>query len=94
MQMTNYTNLKVRMTEKALRRGFTTGRHAPVEGITCAVAVHNRGDAETALEEMVKKHEAGWAQYGATGTYHIVDTEAAKEFIEDNGGDLPFGFDS
>ena len=88
------TDTKVRMTEKALRRGFTTERHAPVEAIVCVLPVHDRGRGKEALEEMVTEHEAGWSQYGATGTYCIVDVSAAVEFIEENGGDVPFGFDS
>lgn len=88
------TGLKVRMTKKALRRGFTDERHAPVEGIVCVLPTHARGRGEDALKEMVTKHQAGWAQYGATGTYYIVDTQAAVEFIKNNGGDLPFGFEN
>lgn len=88
------TAIKVRMSEKALRRGFTTDRHAPVEAIVCVLPVHDRGRGKEVLQEMVTEHEAGWAQYGATGTFCIVDVPAAVEFIEENGGDLPFGFDS
>jgi hypothetical protein len=80
--MTSDTAMKVKMTEKALRRGFQNARHAPS---------HARGRGKDLLNEMVTQHEAGWAEYGATGTYHIVDEEAAIEFIEDNGGDVPFG---
>jgi hypothetical protein len=42
---------------------------------------------------MVTQNEAGWAKYGATNIYHIVNVKKAKDFIERNGGDLPFGFD-
>ena len=90
--MTSETAMKVQMTEKALHRGFLNARHAPEEAIICVLPVHARGKGKEALQEMVTNHEAGWAQYGATGTYHIVDEGAAVEFVEDNGGDVPFGF--
>jgi hypothetical protein len=89
--MMSETAMKVQMTEKALYRGFLNARHAPEEAIVCVLPVHARGRGKEVLQEMVTNHEAGWAQYGATGTYHIVDEEAAVEFIEDNGGDVPFG---
>lgn len=81
--------MKVSMTSKALRNNFVQGRHAPTEGIVCAVAVHNRGRASDLLDEMAASNEAGWTKYG-TGTYSITDVEAAEKFIEDNGGDVPF----
>lgn len=82
------------MVEKMLRRGFMNGRHAPTEAVVCVVPTHARGQAKTLLEdEMVPRNEAGVEQYGATGTYHITDIDAAVEFIRDNGGDVPFGFD-
>ena len=81
------------MTEKALHRGFLHNRHVPPEAIVCVLPVHARGDGKELLKEMVTKHEGGWAQYGATGTYRIVDEDAAVEFIKSNGGDVPFGFD-
>lgn len=86
--------LKVNMTEKALRQGYIGGRHVPVEAVVrISLPVHARGRGQTLLEdEMIPKAEAGWAYYGATGTVHITDTEAAVEFIEDNGGDVPFNF--
>lgn len=79
------------MTEKALRRGFQNARHAPEEAIVCVLPSHARGRGKELLDEMVTRNEAGWAEYGATGTYHLVDEQAAIEFIEDNGGDVPFG---
>jgi hypothetical protein len=89
--MMSETAMKVKMTEKALRRGFQNARHAPEEGIVCVLPVHARGRGKDVLEEMVTNHQAGWAEYAATGTYHIVDEEAAIDFVEDNGGDVPFG---
>lgn len=90
----NDTDLKVKMAEKGLRQGFIGGRHVPVEAVVrTSLPVHARGRGQTLLEdEMIPKAEAGWAYYGATGTVHIADTSAAVEFIECNGGDVPFNF--
>lgn len=87
------TQIKVKMTANALRNRFINKRHAPSEAIVCCVATHNRGKASNLLDEMVTKNEAGWVQYGATDSYRIVDVDAAVEFVRDNGGDVPFGFD-
>lgn len=84
--------LKVTMTEKALRRGFTDNRHVPKEAVVCCVPTHARGKAGTLLDEMVTRGEAGWTMYGGGGTYHIRDTEAAKDFIRENGGEVPYNF--
>lgn len=87
-------DLKVKMTEKALRQGFVGGRHVPIEAVVrISLPVHARGRAETLLkDEMLPKAEAGWAYYGATGTVHIADTAAAVEFIEENDGNVPYNF--
>ncbi|GAB7012017.1 hypothetical protein [Halolamina salina] len=85
------TALAVRMTEKALHRDVTGKRHMPVEGIVCVVAVHNRGQAKEVLEEMVRNHTAGWARMKPE-TYHISDEDAAVEFLEENGGNIPFRY--
>jgi acyl-CoA hydrolase len=85
--------MKVSMTSKALRNRHIHGQRAPTEGVVCVVAVDQRGRAKELLEEMAASHRAGWTTYG-DGTYSITDVEAAKKFIEDNGGDVPFGFDS
>lgn len=87
-------DMKVKMTEKALRQGFVGGRHVPVEAVvSTSLPVHARGRGQTLLEdEMIPKAEAGWAYYGATGTVHIVDTSAAVQFIEENDGNVPFNF--
>ena len=84
--------MEVRMTSAALRSRYIRGQRAPTEGVVCVVAVHNRGRAKELLEEMAASHRAGWVAYG-DGSYSITDIEAAKKFIENNGGDLPFGFD-
>lgn len=82
--------IKVTMTEKALRRRFINGQNVPDEAIVACVPSHAQGKAGMLLEEMVTRREAGWAKYGGRGTYHITDVEAAIEFIEDNGGNVPY----
>ena len=84
--------LKVKMTEKALRNRIIGDTNVPAEAITCYVPTHARGKAEMMLGEMVTHNEGGWEEYGGRGTYHITDVEEAVQFIESNGGNLPFGF--
>ena len=83
--------MEVSMTSKALRNRRIHGQRAPTEGVVCVVRVDQRGRAKELLEEMAASHRAGWTAYG-DGTYSITDVEAAKKFVEDNGGDVPFGF--
>lgn len=87
------TEWKVDMTVKALRRNIINEKHVPPEGIVCVLPTHARGEGVDLLQEMVTQNEAGWAEYGATNSYHIVDVEKAKNFVKRNGGDLPFGFE-
>lgn len=87
-------DIKVSMTEKALRQRFINGQNVPIEAVVrTSLPVHERGRGKTLLEdEMIPRGEAGWAYYGGRGTVHIVDTEAAVRFIEENGGNVPFNF--
>lgn len=90
----NDIEIKVRMTEKALRRGITDKRHDPIESIVTCLPTHARGRGKTLLQDkMIPRNEAGWEEYGATGTFHITDVDAAVRFIKENGGNVPWGFD-
>lgn len=88
-------DIMVQMTEKGLRQGAIGGRHVPVEAIVnTSLPTHARGRGKALLEdEMIPKNIAGWEYYGATGTVHITDVDEAVEFIKENGGNVPFGFD-
>lgn len=89
--MESKTTLAVKMTEKALHRDVTGKRHMPVEGIVCAVAVHNRGKAKEVLEDMVRNNTAGWSRKKPE-TYHISDKEKAVDYLEENDGNIPFRY--
>jgi hypothetical protein len=56
---------------------------------------HEHGRARQLLEdEMIPQGEGSIAKYGGQrNAIHLTDVDEAVEYLKDNGGNVPFGFD-
>jgi hypothetical protein len=91
---TTDTEIACKIVEKALRNRIIGKKHYPVEGLLRIVLpdyLQGRGK-EILCEEMIPNHEAGFVYVKGNETVTISDPEKAVEFLEDNGGNVPFNF--
>lgn len=78
---------------KLLRKRVTGGHNKTVDTAKGWVATHDQGRAETLIREMIADRDAPIEAYGGQrDAIRLTSVADAVAFIEDNGGDLPFGF--
>lgn len=54
-------------------------------------ASHNRGKVREVIEELARDPEAPVEKYGGRDAIRLTSIAAAKEFIVENGGEVPWG---
>lgn len=85
------TDLKVTIVYKLAQKRTTGSNKVTIDTAKNWVQSHNQGDAEDAIEELVSNPAAPVERYGGSrNNIRLSSMDAAKEFILDNDGDLPF----
>ncbi|WP_135666564.1 hypothetical protein [Halorhabdus rudnickae] len=88
-------DIKNRIVRKMLRNRVVGDHKKQIDTVVgWAVPSHAEGQAKTLIDEMVSGSEPV-EQYGggARENIRLTSVEDAVEYLKDNGGDVPFGFD-
>jgi len=88
------TDLKITVVYYLARNGVTGGHNKTVDTVKnrAGIAVHEQGDAEAVIRELVRDPEAPVEAYGGQrDAIRLTDMQDAVDFIENLGGDPPFG---
>jgi hypothetical protein len=80
---------------KMVRKPVVGIKKVRIETAKGWVATHNEGRAEELLNEMLTDPGSPIEGYGGRGRKNIrlTSVEAGAEWIEEHGGDVPFGVD-
>ena len=91
------TNLKCKLIETMVRKRITGGNKVSIDTLlNYSIRDSEAGKARTLIkDEMIPRREASLVQVGggARENVQLADIDEAVEFLKDNGGDVPFGFD-
>ncbi len=97
VQMASDSDLKCALVETLLRKRITGNKKITIDTLlNYSVRDSDAGRARELLrDEMIPKGEASIVQYGggARENVQLSDVEEAVQFLKDNDGDVPFGFD-
>ncbi len=85
------TDLKAKLVRKLASKRVTGSHKKQIDTVKNWVASDEQGQAEDLLRDMVRDPRAPVERYGGRDAIRLTSMEDAKEFIEDHGGDLPWG---
>lgn len=82
-----------RIVEKMLRSRIVGGKNRTIDAVVnMALPSHQQGAGKRAIEEMVAAGEPIERYGGQWDAIRLTAVEDAAEYLEDNGGNVPFGF--
>ncbi|MFD1588523.1 hypothetical protein ACFR9U_16210 [Halorientalis brevis] len=87
--------IRNRIVEKMLRKRVIGDKKQQVTTVVgYSVPTHAQGRAEDLIDEMLTDPESPIEGYGGghRKNIHLTSADAAVEYLEDNGGDVPFPF--
>jgi hypothetical protein len=91
------TDLKCKIVETLVRKRKTGSNKISIDTlVNYSVRDSNAGTAKKLVrDEMVPRREASIRQVGggARENVQLADIDEAVDFLKENGGDVPFGFD-
>lgn len=88
------TELQIAIVYYLARNGVTGGHNKTVDTVKnrAGIAVHEQGDAEEVIRELVRDPAAPVEAYGGQrDAIRLTSMQDAVEFIEERGGEPPFG---
>ena len=95
--MAHDSDLKCSLVETLVRKRVIGGKKVSVDTLlNYSVRDSDAGRAKQLLrDEMIPRNEASIVQYGggARENVQLTDMDEAIQFLKDNGGEVPFGFD-
>lgn len=85
--------LDVKIIRKLAANGVTGGHKKQIDTIASSwgFASHEEGRVRDRLEELATNPEVPVEKYGGRDVVRLTDMAAAKEFIQEHGGELPWG---
>lgn len=90
--MSDDEQLRVKIVEKLARKPVVGAHKKQVDTVKNWFATSDQGRAEDLIREMIRDPEAPLEGYGGSrDNVRLTSVENAKEFIEERGGDLPWG---
>lgn len=85
-------NLALKIVNKLLRKQVTGGHKKQVDTVKKWVASHNEKQAEEMIRRMIKDPDAPLEGYGGSrDNVRLTSIQAGKDFVEEHGGNPPFG---
>ena len=91
------TEIKNRIVEKMLLDGPITGNNKTTidTAVNNYLPSHEQGRGKTLIDEMLRSPDSPIEGYGGGGRKNIrlTNPDDAVEFLKENGGNVPFGFD-
>jgi len=86
------TDLRVKIVRKLASNNVTGAHKKHIDTVTgWGFASHNQGKVKELLNELARDPEAPVEKYGGRDTVRLTSMQDAKEFIKENGGELPWG---
>ena len=89
-------DIRNRIVRKMLRKRIVGNHKKQVDTVVnMALPSHEQGKGRTLIEEMLTDTSSPIEGYGGGGRQNIrlTSVEDAVDYLKDNGGDVPFGFD-
>ncbi|WP_132058161.1 hypothetical protein [Halorussus amylolyticus] len=84
--------IRLKIIRKLARNRVTGSHKKQVETVKNWVATSDQGRAEDLIRDMIRDPKAPLEGYGGSrDNVRLTGIEDAKEYIEDRGGDLPWG---
>lgn len=89
--MTSDQEIRTKIVRKLARKGVSGSKKFPTDAAKRFVATEDRGRAKTLVEEMMKDPDEPLQPAGTYTRCKLSSIDAAKEYLEENGSELPFG---
>lgn len=90
--MTEAEQLRVKIVTKLARKKVVGAHKKQVDTVKNWFATSDQGRAETLIREMIRDPDAPLEGYGGSrDNVRLTSLEAGKEYIQENGGELPWG---
>lgn len=92
--VTRESKLKAKIVRKLLAKKVTGGHKKQIDTVVGWTASHDQGRAKELLDEMSRDPDCPVEAYGggARENIRLSSIEEGVDFLEDLGGDLPWGF--
>lgn len=89
----SWTDLDVKIVRKLAVNNVVGGHKKQIETISSdwGFASHNEGRVQDRLDELATAPEAPVEKYGGRDVVRLTSMGDAKEFIQEHGGELPWG---
>ncbi|USZ69571.1 hypothetical protein NGM10_07520 [Halorussus salilacus] len=86
------TELRIKIVRKLARKRVVGSHKKQVDTVKNWVTSDEQGRAEEQIREMIRDSEAPLEGYGGSrDNVRLTSIEDAKAYIEDRGGELPWG---
>ena len=83
-----------RIVEKMLRRRIVGGKNRTIDTVVnVALPSHEQGAGKRAVEEMIAAGTPIERYGGQRDAIRLTSVADAVEYLEENGGNVPFGFE-
>lgn len=89
--MTSDQELRTKIVKKLARKGVSGNKKFPTDAVKRFVATENRGRAKTLVEEMMKDPTEPLEPAGTYTRCRLSSIGDAREYLQENGSELPFG---
>lgn len=90
--MTDDEQLRAEIVTQLARKNVVGGHKKQIDTVKNWFATSDQGRAEDHIREMIRDPEAPLEGYGGSrDNVRLTSMRDAKEFIEEHGGDLPWG---
>ena len=89
--------LKVKIVRYLARNSVTGSHNRTVDTVKnrAGVPTHAQGDVEAVIRKLVRDPDAPVEAYGGQrDAIRLTSIKGAVEYIEEHGGDVPFGLDA
>lgn len=86
--------IRNRIVEKMLRNRIVGGKNRTIDAVVnMALPSHQQGAGKREIAEMIADGKPIERYGGQRGAIRLTSVKDAIEFLEENGGNVPFGFE-
>lgn len=90
--MSDDDQLRVKIVQKLARKKVVGGHKKQVDTVKNWFATSDQGQVEDLIRDMIRDPDAPLEGYGGSrDNVRLTSMQAAKQYITDHGGDLPWG---
>ena len=89
--MASDQEIRTKIVRKLARKGVSGSKKFPTDAVKRFVSSEDRGRAKQIVEEMMKDPEEPLEPAGTYTRCRLSSIDDAREYLEENGSELPFG---